>query len=148
MKVQIFGTFPQFVTVPLIGPYTTIQPTSTNRNNFTSYNIRGWMLPAFLRFHDAKWRQVSVFWPQQDPMSGQHHVHTSGWPLYEIGGTGGVPVYTNFWCMDKKFRVSQFNPIHHGLFSNWFPMGSGCHVSHHVELDTKIFCPKKFIPVV
>ena len=36
------------------------------------------------------------------------------------------------------------NPIPPRLFSNLFPLGGGRHVSHPVELDTKIFLHQNF----
>ena len=51
------------------------------------------------------------------------------------------------FTVDEKIRhncFSKFNPIPPRLFSNLFPLGGGCHVSHPVELDTKFFLHQNF----
>ena len=44
----------------------------------------------------------------------------------------------------REFGPPLFNPIFPRLFSNLFPLGGGRHVSHPVELDTKIFLHQNF----
>ena len=40
--------------------------------------------------------------------------------------------------------LKPFNPISPRLFSNLFPLGGGCRVSHPVELATKNFLHQNF----
>ena len=43
-------------------------------------------------------------------------------------------IVENYFSCITMFSKFLFNPISHELFSNWFPMGGGCCVSHHVKL--------------
>ena len=51
---------------------------------------------------------------------------------------------TQEYFLWKNISSLIFNPIPPRLFSNLFPLGGGRHVSHPVELDTKIFLHQNF----
>ena len=70
----------------------------------------------------------------------------------KIGPATPVRSFLHFWqeiqilsTYDLDFlQIADFNPIPPRLFSNLFPLGGGRHVSHPVELDTKIFLHQNF----